>query len=54
VAPDEGVHADLEKDEVAYDVGRAGNAASAEEAAVHVVEEEEAFDAVIESDSVDD
>jgi hypothetical protein len=54
VAPDEGAHADLEKDEVAYDVGRAGSAASAEEAAVHVVDEDEAFDAVIESDSVDD
>jgi hypothetical protein len=39
---------------VAYDVGRAGSAASAEEAAVHIVDEDEAFDAVIESDSVDD
>lgn len=54
VAPDEGAHSDLEKDEVAYDVGRAGSAASAEEAAVHIVDEDEAFDAVIESDSVDD
>ncbi len=40
VAPDEGAHEDEEKDEVAYDVGRAGDAASAEEAAVHVIEEE--------------
>ena len=39
VAPDEGAHADLEKDEIAFDVGRAGSAASAEEAAVHVIVE---------------
>jgi hypothetical protein len=40
VAPDEGTHSDTEADEVADDVGRAGGAASAEEAAVHIIEEE--------------
>jgi hypothetical protein len=39
VAPDEGAHPVEEKDEIATDVGRAGYAASAEEAAVHIVEE---------------
>lgn len=39
VAPDEGAHEDSESDEVATDVGRAGSAATAEEAAVHIVEE---------------
>src|SRR5206468_349819 len=37
VAPDEGAHADEEKDLLAQDVGIDGAAASAEEAAVHVV-----------------
>ena len=37
--PDEGAHPVEEKDEIATDVGRAGYAASAEEAAVHIVEE---------------
>jgi hypothetical protein len=41
VAPDEGVHADLESDEIASDVGPAGYAASAEEAAMHVIDEED-------------
>ncbi len=36
VAPDEGAHADEESDEIAFDVGRSGYAASAEEAAMHV------------------
>ena len=40
VSPDEGAHADEEKDLVAGDVGIDGAGASAEEAAVHVVEEE--------------
>jgi hypothetical protein len=40
VSPDEGAHADDEKDLVADDVGIDGAAASAEEAAMHVVEEE--------------
>jgi Family of unknown function (DUF5709) len=39
VSPDEGAHADDEKDLVAGDVGIDGAAASAEEAAVHVVED---------------
>jgi hypothetical protein len=39
VSPDEGAHSDTEKDLVAGDVGIDGAAASAEEAAVHIVEE---------------
>jgi hypothetical protein len=41
VAPDEGAHEDQESDVIATDVGRAGFAASAEEAAIHVVGEDE-------------
>jgi hypothetical protein len=37
VAPDEGAHSDTEADEIATDVGRAGYASSAEEAAMHVI-----------------
>lgn len=40
VAPDEGVRTDDEKDVVARDVGIAGAAASAEEAAMHTVPDE--------------
>jgi hypothetical protein len=40
VAPDEGAHTDREKDEVAEDVGIDGAAAGAEEAAVHVIDED--------------
>jgi hypothetical protein len=40
VAPDEGAHPDEEKDEIATDVGRAGYAASAEEAAMYIVDED--------------
>jgi hypothetical protein len=39
VAPDEGAHADEESTEIATDVGPAGYASSAEEAAMHIVEE---------------
>ncbi|WP_329460005.1 DUF5709 domain-containing protein [Streptomyces sp. NBC_01497] len=39
VAPDEGAHTDAEKDMIAEDVGIDGAAASAEEAAVHLVDE---------------
>jgi hypothetical protein len=39
VAPDEGAHEDEEADEIATDVGRAGYASSAEEAAVHIQDE---------------
>ncbi len=41
VAEDEGVHTDTEKDLVAEDVGIDGAAAGAEEAAVHVVPDDE-------------
>lgn len=40
VAPDEGVNADGESELLATDVGIDGSAASAEEAAVHVIDEE--------------
>jgi hypothetical protein len=41
VADDEGAHTDAEEDLVAHDVGIDGGAASAEEAAVHVQDEDE-------------
>jgi hypothetical protein len=41
VAEDEGAHPDAEEDLVARDVGIDGGAASAEEAAVHVVEDDD-------------
>ena len=41
VAEDEGAHPDDEEDLVARDVGIDGGAASAEEAAVHVVEDDD-------------
>lgn len=41
VAEDEGVHTDTEKDLVADDIGIDGAGASAEEAAVHVVDDEQ-------------
>src|SRR4029077_3989034 len=41
VAEDEGAHPDAEADLVASDVGIDGGAASAEEAAVHVVEDDD-------------
>jgi len=41
VAPDEGVREDTEKDLDAQDVGIDGAGASAEEAAVHVIDEED-------------
>lgn len=40
VAPDEGAHADTTKEEVAADRGIDGGAAGAEEAAVHVIEDD--------------
>jgi hypothetical protein len=40
IAPDEGVHADRESDEIASDVGPAGYASSAEEAAVYIVDQD--------------
>ncbi|MFG2373133.1 DUF5709 domain-containing protein [Streptomyces sp. NPDC048504] len=41
VAPDEGAHGDTEKDMLAQDVGIDGGAASAEEAAVHRIPDED-------------
>jgi hypothetical protein len=41
VADDEGVHSDTEADLVGHDIGIDGGAASAEEAAVHELEEDE-------------
>ena len=41
VAPDEGAHEDDEADAVAFDVGIDGSAASAEEAAMHVISDDE-------------
>ena len=41
VAPDDGVNADDESELLASDVGVDGSAASAEEAAVHVIDDEE-------------
>ena len=41
IAPDEGAHEDLEAAPVAFDAGKAGSAATAEEAAMHVVDEDE-------------
>ncbi|MGW2339641.1 DUF5709 domain-containing protein [Streptomyces sp. NPDC001661] len=40
IAPDEGAHEDAEKDMLARDAGYGGGAASAEEAAMHVVDDE--------------
>ncbi len=40
VAPDEGAHADEESDEIATDVGRAGSASTAEEAAMHLIDDD--------------
>lgn len=42
VEPDEGAHTDTEKDLVAEDVGIDGAGAGAEEAAVHVIDEDDA------------
>ncbi|WP_405064050.1 DUF5709 domain-containing protein [Kribbella sp. NBC_01505] len=44
VAPDEGAHSDSDSDLVAEDVGFDGAAASAEEAAIHVVDDEDNFE----------
>jgi hypothetical protein len=41
VDADYGALEDTEKDEIAHDVGRAGYASSAEEAAVHLIDEDE-------------
>ncbi|PRC52905.1 hypothetical protein C6A85_56545, partial [Mycobacterium sp. ITM-2017-0098] len=41
VAPDEGFGEDTEAELVAWDVGICGGAASAEEAAIHIIEDDE-------------
>ena len=41
IAPDEGAHEDLEAAPVAFDAGKAGSAATAEEAAMHIVDEDD-------------
>ena len=41
-APDEGAHEDVESDAVAHDAGISGGSASAEEAAVHIIGEDDA------------
>ena len=41
VAPDEGAHEDMERDAVAYDVGIDGAGATGEEAAMHVISDDE-------------
>jgi hypothetical protein len=41
VAPDEGAHDADEDEQFAFDIGRGGNAASAEEAAMHVMDEDD-------------
>jgi hypothetical protein len=53
VAPDEGAHSDEEQDSVATDVGPAGFASSAEEAAVHVIDPDYESEGILESDDVD-
>jgi Family of unknown function (DUF5709) len=44
VAPDEGAHSDEEEELIAEDVGLDGAAASAEEAAVHLVDDTDPFE----------
>jgi hypothetical protein len=41
IAPDEGAHSATEATPVAFDAGKAGSAATAEEAAMHIVDEDE-------------
>jgi|SRR5450631_846447 hypothetical protein len=41
VAPDEGTHADQESEAIATDLGPAGYASSAEEAAMHIIDGDE-------------
>lgn len=54
VAPDEGLGEDDEKDLVGEDVGIDGAAASAEEAAVHVIDGDDLEDDAFEDDTVDE
>ena len=41
IGPDEGAHEDVEGAPIAYDAGKAGSAATAEEAAMHIVDEDD-------------
>ena len=43
VAPDEGTHTDTNAESIAYDVGIDGAGATAEEAAMHVIPDDEEF-----------
>jgi hypothetical protein len=54
VAPDEGAHTDVEKDLIATDVGIDGAAASAEEAAVHVINDDVLDDTVPDDAVIED
>jgi hypothetical protein len=47
VSPDGGAEVDTEKDEIAEDVGPAGYASTAEEAAVHVIDEDRVNDGLV-------
>jgi hypothetical protein len=50
VSPDGGAEIDTEKDEIAEDVGPAGYASSAEEAAVHIIDEDRVGDGLVGDD----
>jgi len=53
IAPDEGAHEDEEAAPVAFDAGKAGSAATAEEAAMHVVGEGELNQQATNEDDLD-
>jgi hypothetical protein len=54
VQPDEGAHSDVDAEVFAYDVGRAGNASSAEEAAMHVIEADDLAEDFVIEESLDE
>ncbi len=54
VAPDEGAHEDVDQDSYAEDVGISGGAASAEEAAMHVVEDPDSTEETGDDDRSED
>lgn len=54
VAPNQGFGPDREKDEIAEDRGPAGYASSAEEAAVHVIDEDRVTDDTLNDERPDD
>jgi hypothetical protein len=53
IAPDEGVREDFVGDPVAFDAGKAGSAATAEEAAMHVIDEDELNQQTTNEDDLD-